>query len=158
VFTGPVQNTDHARPTRRELLRLTGLGLSAGILAGCGLLDREDPVPPADPLMPLLAQARDLVAAYDGYLAAHPERAGRLQPVREAHAAHVTALTAVVVQPSPAPSAASSPAPATLAQLKAVESAAAKAAYDLCLATAGQRVTLVGEIAAARATHLAVLS
>lgn len=137
---------------------MAGLGLSAGILAGCGLLDREDPVPPADPLLPLLTQARDLVSAYDGFLAAHPERANRLQPVREAHAAHVTALTAVVTRPSAAPSAASSPAPATLSQLKAVESGAAKAAYDLCLTTTGERVTLVGEIAAARATHVAVLS
>jgi negative regulator of sigma E activity len=157
VFTGSVRNGDHGGPTRRDLLRV-GVGLSAGLLAGCGIFDSDRVEPAPDPLLPLLTQARDLVAAYDGFLAAHPDRAARLQPVREAHAAHVTALAAVVVQPSSAPAASPSPAPATIAQLKALESAAAKAAYTACLASTDDRVTLVGEIAAARATHVVVIS
>jgi hypothetical protein len=157
VFTGPVRNTDHGRPTRRDLLRAVGAGLSVCVLAGCGIFEEDRVEPKPDPLLPLLTQARDLVSAYDGFLAAHPDRAARLQPLRDAHAAHVTALAAVVVQPSGAPSAAQSAAPATLAQLKALESAAAKSAYDACLAASDERVTLVGEIAAARATNVGVL-
>src|SRR5262245_39252438 len=158
VFTGPVRNTDHGGTTRRGLLKAVGSGLSVGILAGCGVFDRTEPEPPADPLLPLLIQTRALVSAYDGFLAEHPDRAARLQPLRDTHAAHVTALAAVVVQPSPAPPASPSAAPATLAQLKALETAAARAAYDACLAATDQRITLLGEIAAARATHVVVLS
>jgi hypothetical protein len=158
VFTGPVRNTDHGRATRRDLLRLVGAGVSAGILSGCGLLDRRNgPEPAPDPLLPLLAQTRALVAAYDGFLQDHPDRATRLQPLRDTHAAHVTALAAIVVQPSPGPSATPSAAPTTLAGLKGLESAAAKSAYEACLSVPGQRATLLGEIAAARATHVVVL-
>jgi len=134
------------------------MGVSAGVLSGCGLLlDRADPEPEPDPLLPLLRQTVALVSAYEGFLAAHPERAARLDPLRETHAAHVTALSAVVVQPSAGPSAAPSAAPATLAELKALESAAAKSAYEACLATTAERATLLGEIAAARATHVVAL-
>jgi hypothetical protein len=162
VFTGPVQISDHGRPTRRDLLRLLGAGLSAGVLAGCGLLDRADPdhEPEPDPLLPFLAGTRDLVAAYDGFLAQHPDRATRLQSVRDAHVAHAAALVTLINPPSAAPSAPASSAavPATLAELKALESAAAKTAYDTCLAAPGRRATLLGEIATARTTHVAVLS
>jgi hypothetical protein len=157
VFTGPVRTTDHGRSTRRDLLRAVGAGLSVGILAGCGIFGSDGVGPEPDPLLPLLTQARELVTAYDGFLAQHPDRTARLQPIRDAHAAHVTALAAVVVQPSPG-QAPASPAPATLALLKALESAAAKSAYDACLAARDERVTLAGEIAAARATHVVVLS
>jgi hypothetical protein len=160
VFTGPVQTSDHGRPTRRDLLRLLGAGLSAGVLAGCGLLDRADPEPEPDPLLPFLAGTRDLVTAYDGFLAQHPDRATRLQPVRDAHVAHAAALVTLINPPSAAPSAPASSAavPATLAELKALESGAARTAYDTCLAAPGRRATLLGEIAAARTTHVAVLS
>lgn len=158
VFTGPVRNTDHGRATRRDLLRLVGAGVSAGVLSGCGLLDRDGPEPaPPDPLLPLLAETRALVAAYDGFLQGHPDRAARLQPLRDTHAAHVTALAAVVVQPSTGPSASPSDAPGTVAALKSLESAGAKSAYDACLAAPTERVTLLGEIAAARTTHVGVL-
>jgi hypothetical protein len=141
VFTGPVQTSDHGRPTRRDLLRLLGAGLSAGVLAGCGLLDRADPEPEPDPLLPFLAGTRDLVTAYDGFLAQHPDRATRLQPVRDAHVAHAAALVTLINPPS-----------------AALESGAARTAYDTCLAAPGRRATLLGEIAAARTTHVAVLS
>jgi hypothetical protein len=157
VFTGPVRNTDHGAATRRDLLRLVGAGVSAGVLSGCGLFDRTEPQPAPDPLLPLLAQTRALVAAYDGFLQDHPDRAARLQPLRETHAAHVTALAAVVVQLSPAPSASPSAAPATIGALKTLESAGATSAYDACLAASAGRATLLGEIAAARATHVVVL-
>lgn len=157
VFTGPVRTTDHGRTTRRDLLRMAGLGVSAGILGGCGLVDREKPEPQPDSLLPLLAQTRALVTAYDGFLQQHPDRAARLQPVRDAHAAHVTALEAIIVQPSPGPSASPAGVPATLAELKTLESAAAKSAYEACLAAPTQRAVLLGEIAAARSTHVAAL-
>lgn len=157
MFTGPVRNTDHGRTTRRDLLRMVGGGVSIGILSGCGLLDRTEPEPVPDPLLPFLAQTRALVTAYDGFLQEHPDRSAKLRPVREAHAAHVTALEAVVVQPSAGPSASQPAAPATLAELKALESAAAKSAYDACLAENSPMATLLGEIAAARSTHVVVL-
>jgi hypothetical protein len=136
---------------------MVGAGISVGILSGCGLLDGDEPELTPDPLLPFLAQTRAMVAAYDGFLQDHPERATKLRPLRDAHAAHVQALEAVVVQPSAGPSTAPSTAPATLAELKALETAAAKSAYDACLAENSPKTTLLGEIAAARATHVVVL-
>ena len=52
---------------------MVGVGVSAGILGGCGLLDRDKPEPEPDPLLPLLTQTRGLVTAYDGFLQEHPE-------------------------------------------------------------------------------------
>ncbi|WP_051367770.1 hypothetical protein [Hamadaea tsunoensis] len=151
-----MQTPNHraGRP-RRDLLRgLAAIG-AAGVLAGCDLLG--DPEPPApDPLLGFLGQTRALLAAYEATIAAVPDLAGRLQPIRETHAAHVTALTEIIKPPSGTPVPSSST-PATLAGLKTAEAAAQKSAYATALSVPAGRATLLGEIAAARSTHLAVL-
>jgi hypothetical protein len=158
-----MQIKDHGRRSRRELLRVvatTGVaGIAAGILAGCGLLDEPDP-PPPHPLAGFLTETERLVAAYDGFLAAQPTSATKLQPLRDAHAAHVTAIRTLINLPSAAPTTLAAPSPpATLAALKALEKAAAGSAYDTCLTVVpASHATLLGEIAAARSTHLVVLS
>ncbi|NUT35645.1 MAG: twin-arginine translocation signal domain-containing protein [Hamadaea sp.] len=139
--------------TRRDLLRTLAAVGAAGVLSGCGLLSRPEPEP--DPLLGLLLETRALLAAYDAVIAAEPQSAAKLQPLRETHAAHLTELSAMISAPSP--SAAPSAAATTVAALKTAEAAAAKSAYEACLATTAPRATLLGEIAAARATHLAVL-
>lgn len=144
----------HGGASRRDLLRALAAIGAAGVLAGCDLLSSPEPEP--DPLLGLLLETRSLLAAYDAVIAAEPQSAAKLQPLREAHAAHLAELTAMISPPSP--SAAPTTAATTVAALKAAETAAAKTAYEACLATTAQRATLVGEIAAARATHLAVLA
>jgi hypothetical protein len=162
---------DHsARPTRRALLRGgadAALAAAAlGALAGCGLLDEDPPAPaPPDPLAPLLAGTVDLLARYDAALAAQPDLAARLTPVREAHAAHAAALAALigVPTPSPAPGPSAEPTGAapdargTLAALRAAEQGGRRAAADACLAAPAERATLLGTIAAARASHVEAL-
>jgi FtsP/CotA-like multicopper oxidase with cupredoxin domain len=142
--------------SRRDLLRALAAVGAAGVLAGCDLLSTPEPDP--DPLLGLLTETRALLAAYDAVIGADAQNAAKLQPIRETHAAHLTALTAMIspANPTSTPSAAATA--ASVADLKKAETAAAKTAYDACLATTAARATLIGEIAAARATHLAVLS
>jgi len=146
--------------SRRDLLRALAAVGAAGVLAGCGLLATPEPDP--DPLLGLLTETQALLAAYDQVIAADPQNAAKLQPVRETHTAHLAALTAMIsppgVQSSPSASASAATSAASVADLKKAESTAAKSAYDACLATTAARATLLGEIAAARATHVAVLS
>ncbi len=154
--------------SRRGLLRaaLTGALASAVVpLAGCGLLDRKDPEP--DPLDPLLAATVALAAKYDAAIAAQPDLAGRLTPLRDAHRAHAKALAGLIGRPesslSPSPTAAGGTAPATtgaeetLAELGKAEKSGQDEAAAACLAAPTERTALLGSITAARATHQEVL-
>jgi hypothetical protein len=159
VFTSHVRFQDGA--TRRELLRTLAAVGAAGVLAGCDLL--KTPPPEPDPLLDFLAETRALASLYAAAVAtAQPDLANLLAPIRDAHTAHATALTQMINPPSgtptPPPSGAASATPATKEALLAVEKTAAKKAYDTCLTVPASRATLLGEIAAARATHAAVLS
>ncbi|NUR71656.1 MAG: twin-arginine translocation signal domain-containing protein [Hamadaea sp.] len=142
--------------TRRDLLRALAAVGAAGVLAGCDLLAAPEPDP--DPLLGLLTETRALLTAYDQVIAADAQSAAKLQPIRATHEAHLTALTAMISPPSPTATPSSTTTAASVADLKRAETTAAKTAYDACLATTPARATLLGEIAAARATHLAVLS
>jgi hypothetical protein len=106
--------------SRRAVLRTTA-GAVVGIagatgLSGCGLLsdprtpDRPDPL---DPLDPLLAGAWALATQYDAAIAAWPDLAARLTPIRDAHRAHAAALAQLIGRPNhtPVPSAGSSTGP-----------------------------------------------
>jgi hypothetical protein len=146
----------HGGPSRRDLLRALAAIGAAGVLAGCDLLAAPEPEP--DPLLGLLTETKALLAAYDGIIAADAQSAAKLQPLRETHAAHVAALTSMISPPSATPTTSATVTAASVADLKKAETTAAKSAYDACLATTPQRSTLLGEIAAARATHLAVLA
>jgi hypothetical protein len=86
--------------------------VGAAALGGCGVFDDDEPRPaPPDPLAPLLAETVALIARYDAALAAHPDLAARLTPVREAHAAHAAALARLIgaAPPDAAPPGAASP-------------------------------------------------
>ncbi|MEU8079751.1 hypothetical protein AB0B31_30420 [Catellatospora citrea] len=134
-------------------------------LAGCDLLDpTPDAPPPPDALMGLLAGTHALVAAYDAALAADTTLTTLLTPLRETHRVHAAALDAIM-SPRPSPSAftAATAAPVTgdrkaiLKTLRTAEVSAAKQAVEACVTTTAVRAVLVGEIAAARATHVEVL-
>lgn len=159
VFTGPVRISDPA--SRRDLLRTLAAVGAAGVLAGCDLL--ATPPPDPDPLLGLLARTRALVNAYSTAMnGADPELVAIINPIRDAHRAHVTALEALIKPPSGAavPSTVTQPSAGgnTKAALLALEKEGAKSAYEMCLIVPASRATLLGEIAAARATHVTVLS
>lgn len=180
VFTSAV----HGGWSRRAILSAAG---SVGVLVslpGCSLLSREpDPPPPPDPLEPLLAATRELIARYRDALATlpeHPERAAALAPLQQAHLAHAEALLAVIGRPSgpvtgppsgppsgpPADREAGrppSPAPdgvdpdQLLEELREAERQAQAQAAEACLTATPDRTALLGSITAARATHVEVL-
>lgn len=119
------------------------------------------PVPP-DPLNPFYRDTAALLARYEAAIAADPALAGRLGPIRDAHRAHLQALAreigpGLVAQPSASSATGTSP-PATLPDLLAAEKQAATAARSACLAAPSYRAALLGSIAAARASHVTVLS
>ncbi|MEV4413970.1 hypothetical protein [Catellatospora sp. NPDC049609] len=175
--TGAVRTrvNDHSwpggsRPNRRALLRAGGAAAAAGLtapaLAGCDLLSPgPDAPPPPDALTGLLAGTHGLVAAYDAALAADTTLTALLTPLRDTHKAHAAALDAIM-SPKPSPSAFSLPSAAPvggdrkaiLASLRTAEASAAKQAAEACVSTTTARAVLVGEIAAARATHVEVLA
>lgn len=158
--------------TRRAVLVTAGGAGVAAVLSGCTLFAREQPDdPPPDPLEPLLAATRALAARYQEDIAAHPELAPRLEPIRQAHEAHAEALRELI-GPSPTPSAGSgtwAPPLATptrgaedpadvLAILADAERAGAREARLACLSAPPERAGLLGSITAARATHAEVLT
>ncbi|WP_212841068.1 hypothetical protein [Catellatospora sp. IY07-71] len=157
------------RPNRRGLLRAGTAAAVAGVaapaLAGCDLFGGPDEPPPPDALTGLLAGTHALVASYDAALAADTTLTALLTPLRDTHKAHAAALEAIM-SPKPSPSAFSLPSAAPvdgdrkaiLAALRTGEASAAKQAAEACVSTTTARAVLVGEIAAARATHVEVLA
>ncbi|WP_249714552.1 hypothetical protein [Rhizomonospora bruguierae] len=156
--------------SRRLVLGAAAAGAMSVTAAGCGLLDRRKPKPDQpDPLLPMLAETRDLTARYDAAIAAQPSLTARLTPLREATAEHATALAKLIglsgsttpPATSPGPSAPATP-PASpvdaLVDLRAAEQAAQRTATQACLTAPGDRAALLGSIVAARATHQAVLA
>ncbi|MCZ7376245.1 hypothetical protein [Micromonospora sp. WMMC250] len=169
VLTCPVgigrttQRNQASGHSRRKLLRggaLLVLGGTAAPLTGCDLFDRDDkPAPPPDPLRPMVDEALALAEAYRSSAAAHPDLAGRLGPIGEAHTAHATELARVIGVALPS-AAATTPttAPAAdptgaLAALRALEKTAQQSASTACAAAPAERAALLGSIVAARATH-----
>jgi hypothetical protein len=136
------------------------------VLTGCDLLNPAPVAPPRpDPLIGMFSEAQAMVSRYDAAIRAFGSLSAQLTPLRDAHQAHATALAAIM---KPAPStaavasgAAASPPPgdakAALATLRAFEQSGAKMAIEACVAATAARATLLGEIAAARASHLEVL-
>jgi len=151
--------------SRRSVLAAGAAG-AVGLLTGCAWWRPDPSPPPPDPLTPLVATATALVAAYDRTIAAHPDLSPLLSPVRDAHAAHATALAEMIDQP-PATTAAAwvPPAPRTvppepdraLATLREAEQAAYDEAAQACLAAPAVRAAALGSVCAAIATHLEVL-
>jgi hypothetical protein len=169
--------SDRGGRSRRSLLLVTAvIGAAAAATAGCGIFDREPEIPPEpDPLTGFLADTVSLATAYDNALLSAPSLAGRLTALRDAHRLHAEAILAILrPAPSPLPSGqpiwakvtpsgsagpgASTKDPAALLDsLRAAEQKARQAAADACATAPADRATLLGEIAAARASHLEAL-
>lgn len=151
----------------------------AGSLTGCGLIDPGPAVPAvaADPLETLTVEKQALVDLYDATIAAHRGLAGRLTPLREAHREHRDALlelldarrrAALARATPPVPGASGSPSSppagadpaAALAALRTAESAAEAKTRAACLAATGaaERITVLGSICAAEASHAVALA
>ncbi|WP_239675579.1 hypothetical protein [Natronosporangium hydrolyticum] len=155
---------------------------ATGAVTGCSWWDEPEP-PPPDPLEPFLAQTRSLAARYDDAIAVHPELAELLSPIQQAHREHEGALLTLIGRPelaTPPPGAtpehpgaaesaspgsespAADPAPAdpdtTRELLRDAEVDGQAEAVAACLTGTPERAALLGSIAAARATHAAVLA
>ncbi|NMO52498.1 hypothetical protein HH310_15015 [Actinoplanes sp. TBRC 11911] len=143
---------------------MSGAGFGAAALTGCALFG-GDPEPPKapDPLQPLLDEAVALAAAYDRVTVTQPGLSGRLAPLADDHRAHAAELARVIgaaLPSAPAPGGsepAASQANAAVTDLRKAEQAAQKTATAACRQAPGERVALVGSIAACRATHVEAL-
>jgi hypothetical protein len=164
---------------RREHSRRTVLRAALGGMAGAVSLTACDGPQQAaqrqqipDPLNPFYHDTAALLGRYEVTIAAQPGLAARLGPLRDAHRAHLQALAREIGPgldgPSTGdPSSTTAPTggggtapdePATLATLLAAEKNASEAARAACLRAPSYRAALLGSIAAARASHVAVLS
>ncbi|MFI9643037.1 hypothetical protein ACIG87_23785 [Micromonospora sp. NPDC051925] len=142
---------------------LLAVGAAAVPLTGCGLLDRDEPSPPPDPLEPLVGESRALAARYRAAIAADPGLTDRLTPIADAHTAHADELRRLIGRPEPTGSATPSPTvagggrAALLTELRTAEQSGRDNATKACADAPGDRAALLGSIAAARATHLEAL-
>jgi hypothetical protein len=158
------------------------LGLAA--LTGCRDEVADGHQATRDPLEPVLAAAVYLADRHQAVVNAMPALSDRLTPIREAHLAHVTALSRElgvaesgtrpaarppVVDPGgandaapPTGSVSQAPLPqnesAVLADLRELERLGQLQAAANCMAGPGYRAELVGSIAAALACHVEVLA
>lgn len=147
--------------SRRAVLSAAGGGTLL-LVAGCDTLRRGVTAERSpDPLEPLLAGTLALLDRYDAAVAAAPDLAARLGPIRDDHRAHADAL-ARLTGASPTrlpPSAPTSAAPGgpVLPGLRAAERTGYADAINACMAAPADRAGLIGSIAACRATHLEAL-
>jgi hypothetical protein len=148
--------------SRRDFLRGVAAVAGTGILAGCGLLNRSDGEVDGHDLDAFLVATVALGDRYDVSMAAVPSLRDLLTPLRDTHRTHARVLAAAVGAPVPAASAGSGLAPATRAQalagLAAAETSGRDEAIAACLSSSARLASLLGSIAAARATHLEVLT
>ncbi|MGQ0468085.1 MAG: hypothetical protein ACT4QG_22555 [Sporichthyaceae bacterium] len=155
------------QPLTRRTVLAGGLALAA--LAGCS--DGSPPpsgqapdVTPNDPDRPTLdtvrAEKAALIAEYDTALAARPELAKDLAPLRAAHSAHLVALggqTPVDASPSPSP-AVPEGRDAVLKRLASAEKSAAAKRIEQCAGLrSGELARLLAAIGAAEAAHESVV-
>lgn len=152
--------------SRRALLRgaagLAGAILAGGALAGCDAFDGDGQPDGPSPLLGFLAATSQLADRYDAAITAVPALSATLTPIRDAHRAHTQTLAAALPAPVPAPATPAGAIPPDPAGAKAALVTAEKAGRDdavaACLSAPGRLAPLLGSIAAARATHLEVLT
>jgi hypothetical protein len=152
--------------SRRAFLRgVAGLAVAGAALAGCdffggggGTTETGQP----QPLLDFLTATIALADRYDATITAVPALVATLTPIRDAHRAHVKALAAALGTnaPSAGPPATRPPAdgPSAMAALVTAEKAGRDDAVAACLASVPRYAPLLGSIAAARATHLEVMT
>lgn len=159
-----------AGTNRRSFLRgalgLAGVGLvgavGMGSVAGCGVFTAA-PEPQPHPLEGFIADTLALADRYGATIAAVPDLAAMLTPIRDAHLAHAEALASAtgvelsaVKDPGENGSVPSAPQQA-LRALATAETEARDAAVAECLTAASWVAPLLGAIAAARSCHVEVM-
>ncbi|TQS44797.1 hypothetical protein [Cryptosporangium phraense] len=159
---------------------------AAGSVSACGIVDPGPAVPAvaADPLETLVTQKQALLDLYQATLTTHTDLADRLGPLRDAHREHRDALLELLdarrrgalaraASPVPGPEKPAKP-PAVsqdpdgaLVALRAAEKTATARSRTACLAAttgtgdsagAPERVTVLGCISAAEASHAVALA
>jgi hypothetical protein len=153
--------------TRRTVLTTVGVALAGASLAGCEA-DDDGPtaVPAADAaaLRQVGGEALDLANRYAQAISQNPGQAAKLTPIRDAHREHAAAIgrsldASVAPSAPPNPSgSASSGGGGALRALAVAEKGAAERAVTACVAAASYYAPLLGAVAAARASHVEVLS
>jgi hypothetical protein len=167
--------------TRRHLLSVAGILLAGAAGAGVALVrPLDDPAKPVVPQPPTgltdaIARSQALVGAYADAAVRVPALAPRLTVIAADHRAHLTTLQAELARyPQTASStskstststSSASPTPvgptdaaATLVALRALETSAATANAQACLAGAGALAVLFGSISACENAHLDLLA
>ena len=170
--------------SRRALLFGVGGISAAAVLSGCGYFGSDDPPAPTvvatpaalDPINGLIATTRLHLLRLDAAIAADPTDAPRLTPLRDDRQAQLSALEAEFARVNPsstdtagaATSAAAAPTAGAVALpdspeaiISAVRGDAATAQVQFTDATSSAsryRAALFGSIAAALASHRAVLA
>jgi hypothetical protein len=161
-------------PTLPRRAALTG-GMAATAFLAVGLAGCRNDGPAratATPslLVPVLSATTELLAQYDAVLRRHPELWSRLSPLRNDHNRHAAALVRQLgsaaasarasrsASPSPSASPVIPDSPDTaVAALATAERSAQRQAARACLSAPARYATLLGSIAACRASHVAVL-
>jgi hypothetical protein len=148
----------HAGPTRRQVL--AALLLAPAAIAGLGACSLGTE-PRVDPLVALADQARADAALAAAAVAAQPDLAARLEPLRVARTEHAAALDAEIARqdpdaPPPGPVPTPGP-PVTLATLREALQASGRSAGEVALDVPAERVGLVASVAACCAAYAAVL-
>jgi hypothetical protein len=136
---------------------LGGAGLVS--LTGCGMFGGEEQ-PEQTVLDAFIASTAAVADRYDATVAANPDLAAALTPLRDAHRAHLAALASAVGRTAPAVGsgeAASGGRAEVYSALAQAEKTARDEAVAECLRSTPRLAGLLGSIAAARATHLEVL-
>ncbi|MFF4756458.1 hypothetical protein ACWD5R_40620 [Streptomyces sp. NPDC002514] len=159
-------------PRRRTLLAsAAGTVLLVGCSGGNGDSGTAGGSRPADERARARAarDSRELAARYDAVLAAHPDLARRLRPLRAEVAAHAKAFEAGATGPAPSasPTTAGSAAPAAavptdrtkaLAALATAERDLADRRSEALLEVPGELARLLASVAAAGAAHAYLLT
>lgn len=156
-----------ARLTRRTLLGGGALAGVALIAAGCTSTPDPDSSPPSQtdsaPTPEADAAVRAgvasgeaaLIALYDAVIAAHPDLAGNLTPLRDEHVAHAESMGAL--ESAPAPASVGTRAQALAAIREAEERAVAERTASCEECTTADLARLTALIAASEAGHVEFL-
>jgi len=154
--------------TRRQGLFALALAATGTALAACTSSAAppasSTAVPTAAPVSPTVADEQSLVLLYDQAIAAQPSLAAVLQPIRDQHLQHLTALGSAAPEGSApalsgsASTTSASSAKATLQSLIDAETSAAQQRADAAVtATDPQQARTLTFIAASEASHVPAL-
>lgn len=124
--------------TRRQGLAAVALLGPVGFLAACSGSEEPDPATPttlpATIATAVAAREQELVSLYDAIIAAFPDLAGPLQPIRDQHGQHAAALDpSSAASPSPTATEVPEDADQAIATLLRAERRAMRERIDACV-------------------------